>query len=100
MESMIEKVRLLEEREKICKYIKYKEKPKEARHLIKYKQEKDYEYYKCDYCGKEIKIEKDWEKRTGGILTLPTSLTNRGKIKVAMHNQCLKNFLKELEENR
>ena len=85
MVSLIEKVKLLEEREKICKYIKYK-------------QEKDYEYYKCDYCGEEIKIEKDWEKRTGGIVTLPISLTNRGKIEVAIHNQCLKKFLKELED--
>ena len=98
MALMIEKVKLLEEREEISKYIKYKEKPKEARHLIKYKQEKDYEYYKCDYCGEEIKIEKDWEKRTGGIITLPSSLTDRGEIKIVIHNKCLKNLLKELED--
>ena len=96
----IEKVKEIEERKKVNKFVKYKETPKEARHLIKYKQEKDYEYYKCDYCGNEIKIEKDWEKRTGGIAILPSSITNRGKIEIAIHNKCLNKFLKELEGNK
>lgn len=100
MALTIERVRALVDREKVCKYVKYKEKPQEARHLIKYKQEKEYEYYKCDYCGEEIKIEKEWERTTGGIVTIPTTLTNRGKIEIAIHNKCLKNFLKELEEKR
>ena len=36
-------------------YTKMKPKPQEGKHLIKYKNEKDYDYYKCDYCGEEIK---------------------------------------------
>ena len=37
-------------------YTKMKPKPQEGKHLIKYKDERDYDYYKCDYCGSEIKI--------------------------------------------
>lgn len=100
MALTIEKVRALADREKVCKHVKYKEKPQEARHLIKYKQEKDYEYYKCDYCKEEIKIEKGWEKKTGGVVTIPNTVTGRGNIEIAIHNKCLKKFLKELEEKR
>ena len=45
-------------REKVPLYTKLKPKPTEGRHLIRYKDEKDYDYYICDYCGDEIKILK------------------------------------------
>ena len=35
-------------REKVPIYTKLKPKPTEGRHLIKYKDEKDYDYYICD----------------------------------------------------
>jgi len=72
-------------------------KPKPAgSHLVKHKEEVDYYYYICDYCGEEIKLENKWENKTGGIAELPNSLTNRGKVKIAIHNRCLNNLIKEL----
>ncbi len=97
MGLMIEKVRQLAERSEIVKYTKYKENNNDAKHLVKYQKEKDYEYYLCDYCYKEIKIANKWEERTGGVIELPLEFSNRGKVKVAMHNKCLKQFLKEME---
>lgn len=85
------------ERAEILKRTKLKPKPAGS-HLVKYKDEIDYKYYICDYCGEEIRIEKKWEQKEGGILELPHSLTNRGKVKVVVHNRCLKRLIKELEE--
>lgn len=85
-------------RTEIIKHKKFKPKP-ECAHLVKYKPELDYEYYICDYCKQEIKIEQKWEKKTGGIAILPTSITNRGPIKIAIHNKCLKLFKENLEAN-
>lgn len=74
-------------------------KPKPAgSHLVKYKEEVDYYYYICDYCGEEIKLENKWENKAGGIAELPNSLTNRGKVKIAIHNRCLNPLLKKIEE--
>ncbi len=85
------------QRDKIIKH--RKDKPKtEGSHLVKEKSILDYEYYNCDYCGKEIKIADKWENQTGNIMELPASITNRGKIQIAIHNKCLKCFLKDLEE--
>ena len=82
---------------KIEKYTKYKAKP-EGSHLVRYKNEIDYEYYICSYCHKEIKIEKDWEKISGGIVLLPASLICRSKpMKIAIHNRCLKKLIAEIE---
>ena len=60
--------------------------------------EKEYEYYKCDYCGQEIVIKKKLEEQDGGIAILPNSITNRGAVKVVMHNKCLNPFLKDIKE--
>lgn len=91
------KINYLSERTEIIKHKKFKPKP-ECTHLVKYKPELDYEYYICDYCGQEIRVENKWENKTGGITQLPNSITNRGKIKIAIHNKCLKPLLKEFEE--
>lgn len=98
MGLMIEKVKQLADRTEIVKYKKYKEVTGEAKHLVKYKKELDYKYYICDFCNEKIKITDKWEKREGGVLKLPTELTGRGSVKVALHNKCLKPFLKELED--
>lgn len=84
------------ERKEIVKHEKLKPKP-ECSHLVKYKQEIEYKYYLCDYCGEEIRITDKWENKTGGIAELPNSITNRGKVKIAIHNKCLKELTKELE---
>lgn len=68
-------------------------------HLINRGIKDRYRYYKCDYCGEEIKLEKEWAKQTGGTYELPHSMTKRGKIIVALHNRCFKKALKEFEED-
>ena len=68
-------------------------------HLVNKKIKDRYKYYYCDYCGKEIKIEKEWAKQTGGTYEIPHSITKRGKVIVALHNKCFKKALKEFEED-
>ncbi|MCI8618157.1 MAG: hypothetical protein HFJ60_08025 [Clostridia bacterium] len=84
-------------RENVPKYVKYKKKP-DGSHLVNYKQQKDYEYYKCDYCGEEIVIKDKADEQDGGIAILPNTITNRGNIKIALHNRCLKPLLREAEK--
>lgn len=90
------KVKLSEwsSREKVPKYVKYKPKP-EGSHLVNHKVEKDYNYYKCDYCGEEIVIKNKKDEQDGGIAALPDTLTHRGKIEIALHNRCLNPLLRE-----
>lgn len=64
-----------------------------ARHLSKIKKVKLYEYYTCSYCGKEIII----GNRDGGIVELPETLTKGTKIKLALHNCCIKPVMQQLE---
>ena len=59
--------------------------------------QKDYDYYKCDYCGAEIKIKKKRHEMTGGIAIIPHTITRRGELKLALCSKCLKPALKELE---
>ncbi len=86
------------QRTEIIKHKKYKPKP-EAAHLVRYKPKLEYEYYICDYCKQEIKIEKKWKNKTGGIIVLPATITGREPIEIAIHNKCLGLFIKELEAN-
>lgn len=78
-------------------YEKMRPKP-DASHLVNYKKEKLYEYYKCDYCGEEIKILEKKQEMTGGVATIPHTVTKRGELKLALCNKCLKPALKEFEE--
>lgn len=84
-------------RENVPKNVKYKQKP-QGSHLVNYKAEKDYEYYKCDYCGQEIIIKNKPEDQDGGIAILPNTITKRGNVKVALHNKCLNPLLREIEK--
>ena len=68
-------------------------------HLVNKSIKNRYKYYKCDYCGEEIKLEKDWTKQSGGTFELPHSMTKRGKIIIALHNKCFKKAIKEFEED-
>lgn len=90
----------LEDRKKIQIYTKYKPKPKEGKHLVKYKDEKDYDYYKCDYCNSEIKIFKGVKRNDmlGGTVILPSSLTKRGEIKLVLCSKCLNPVVRLFEE--
>ncbi len=62
------------------------------------KKQKDYEYYKCDYCSAEIKILQKRQEMLGGIVTIPYTVTRRGDIKLALCNKCLKPVLKKFEK--
>lgn len=57
-----------------------------------------YEYYSCDYCGDEIRLDIKQSERSGGIVIFPHSLTKCGEIKLALCNKCLKEVLKQFEE--
>lgn len=94
------KIRDLSYRVKINKYTKVKEKPEEARHLVKYKAEKLYDYYVCDFCGQEIKILEKKNEMSGGKAVIPHSLTKIGDVPIVLHNKCLKPFLKKIEEEK
>lgn len=96
--KIVDNLSLYEDREEPVKIKKYKE--NKINHLTKIKKEVDYQYYTCDYCKQEIKIEKDIEKKTGGICTIPSSLTGRGKIKLALHNRCLNPVIEQFEKRR
>lgn len=85
------------EREKIPKYAEYKEEKREASHLVKYKKEKEYDYYKCDYCREKIIIDKDKTKMTGGTVLFPASLTKKGELQLVLCNKCLNPVLKMFE---
>ena len=95
-------IHMFENREKPLKLTKWKANNQNtAIHLTKTKKKKEYEYYKCDYCHEEIKITKDKDKRTGGLLYLPKSLTKSTKnIELALHNRCINAVLREFELER
>ena len=59
---------------------------------------KDYDYYICDYCKSEIRLDLKQYERSGGIVILPHTLTRCGNIAVALCNKCVKKVQKELEE--
>lgn len=86
------------ERERIPKYVQYKEEQREASHLVKYKKEKEYDYYKCDYCKEKIIINKDKTKMTGGTVVFPAALTQKNDLHLALCNKCLNPVLKAFEE--
>lgn len=78
-------------------YTKMKPTP-DGGNVVNYKKEKLYKYYKCDYCGAEIIITKKRQEMTGGIATIPHTVTKRGELKLALCNKCLRPLLKEFEE--
>ncbi len=78
-------------------YTKFKETPNGG-NVVNYKKEKLYKYYKCDYCGDEIRIIDKRHEMTGGIVTMPHTVTKRGELKLALCNKCLKPVLKKFEE--
>lgn len=67
--------------------------------LLKAKVIKKYQYYICDYCGQEIRLDKRFEERDGGICTFRPSLIKANFIiELALHNRCLKPVVKEFED--
>lgn len=85
-----ENERTLKQRANPEVHIKYEPKDQLGSHLVKNPSKKMYEYYKCDYCGGEIELKESSIEQTGGTIEF------RG-MKLALHNKCLKNMLKEYE---
>lgn len=87
--------------------IKYRKEPEkyakmqhleEKNNVVKRKAKKLYDYYICDYCSSEIRLDIKQTERSGGIAVLPNSLTKCGELKVALCNKCVKCVLKQLEK--
>lgn len=88
---------VLERREKPEKFTKYKI-IVPGSNTTKSKQKIDYEYYMCDNCKSNFKVNnKKWHEREGGILEYPIS--DMKSVKLAICNKCLKDTLKELDEH-
>lgn len=97
--DIINRLEQLQARKEITKYEKIV-KEEEHSNIIKTKKKKIYDYYKCDYCGDEIRLDIKQAERTGGIVEFPHILTKRGKVKLALCNKCLKKVLKEFEQEK
>lgn len=94
---IVEQITKFKNRDKIPKYTReIKEETKS--NILKAKVLEKYQYLKCDYCGDEIRLDIKREERTGGTITFKHSVTNCGKIELALCNKCLKSVIKELEE--
>lgn len=94
------KINELTARKQIEEHTKYTEK-KTKNHLSNdknYRKEVLYKFYICDYCGSEIKIEKEKSEMSGGIWEVPNTLSKRKNLKLCLCNKCLKPVIKELED--
>lgn len=69
-----------------------------ATNTTKTKKIKKYDYYICDYCDKEIKIEDKWEKSSGGICKIPKTITKGKKLILALHNKCINQVIQEIKK--
>lgn len=68
--------------------------------VVNTKKKKEYDFYKCDYCGAEIEIKEKRHEMEGGIAIIPRTITGRGELKLALCSKCLKPALKELEKEK
>ena len=99
--KIINRINELILREKPEKKVKYSEGSGIAKHLTNTPRNKLYEYYICDNCGCEIKVEKKWENNRGGLLMIPKTLSKRNKIfYIAVCSKCLNKVLKEFEDEK
>lgn len=68
--------------------------------VVNAKKRKEYDFYKCDYCGAEIEIKEKRHEMMGGIAIIPHTITRRGELKLALCSKYLKPALKELEKEK
>ena len=90
-------INTLKYREKPVKHIKIL-KDSSNSNTVNSNRTKLYEYYTCDLCKDEIRLDLKKDKRTGGTVVLPSTLTKCGEIEVALCNKCVKEVLKILEK--
>lgn len=93
-----EKVNTWLTRKKIELHTQYDENPNKFDN--RYKKEKIYDFYICDYCRMRIKIMPNLKRseQEGGKVTIPSSLINNESVEIVAHNRCIKNLVRELEE--
>lgn len=84
----------LQTRKEIPKYEKIK-RENEISNVVETKKEKIYDYYICDYCNDEIRLDKKVAERSGGIVNFPDTLTKKGRVRLVLCNKCLNSAIKE-----
>lgn len=87
----------LQARNEIVKHKKLK-KENQNSNIVATRATKMYEYYKCDYCEDEIRLDVKQSERSGGIITIPKTIVKRGKLKLVLCNKCLKPVLREFQD--
>lgn len=85
---------MLQKRREITKFTKYKKENQDS-FVVRTESSKLYDYYICDYCQGEIRLDSRIQERSGGIVVLPHTLTKRGEIKLVLHNSCLNKTIEE-----
>ena len=89
------------------KELKYRKEPQkytqmlvknETSNVVNSERTKMYDYYGCDYCRDKIRLDIKKSERSGGIATIPHTLTRCGELKLALCNKCIKKAIEELEK--
>ena len=83
-------------RKQIIKHVKF-EKEESKSNLVNSKVKKLYEYYVCDYCKSEIRLDLKKSERSGGLVVIPRNITRSVDIKLALCNKCLRKVLNEFQ---
>lgn len=71
----------------------------ETSNVVNSEKTKMYDYYVCDYCKDKIRLDIKKTERSGGIATIPHSLTKCGELKLALCNKCIRDVIMEFEKN-
>ena len=86
--------------------LKYRKEPQKYTQLLVKNQKSNvvnsektklYDYYVCDYCGEQIRLDIKKCERSGGIAKIPHSLTKCGELELALCNKCLIPTIQEIE---
>lgn len=95
--GILNKINEIKTRKEIPKYDKFETKNSNS-NVVNTEKKKLYKYYKCDYCNDEIRLDKKQHERSGGIVSIPHSITKCGKLELVLCNKCLKDVIKEFKE--
>ena len=88
------------------KELKYRKEPQkytqmlvknESSNVVNSAKTKMYDYYICDYCKDKIRLDIKKTERSGGIATIPHTLTRCGELRLALCNKCLIKAIQEIE---
>lgn len=71
---------------------------KQTSNVVNSEKTKLYDYYVCDYCKDQIRLDIKKTERSGGIAIIPHTLTRCGELKLALCNKCIRKAIKEFEK--